>query len=418
MLYLDTAATTPLHPSVVALMIKVMSEHYGNPSSLHQIGLEAENLLKQSRQTLLFLTAFQSAQLFFTSGATEANNWAIESAWLSRNKRGKTILTSETAHASVLEKMETMKARGATVIRIPVTKFGILDLQALEKALNEDVIFVSLLWVNNETGVIEPVSTLLTKIRQKAPRALVHVDAVQGFLKLQKPSWINGVDFLSISAHKIYGPKGVGALVVRENLPLHPLIYGGGQEAQKRGGTENVPGICGFAEAAKILWKERESNFEKIKSIQQEFEAYILSNLENVRVNGAAAASTAIDHRRSEVSASNAAIAHHQDEGSAIPSRSPYISSLSIQGVRGEVMVHALTIAGVIVSTGAACSSKKAPVSHVLQAMKVPKDLLEGSIRVSFSPGLHLDEVLLAAKKIVDTTQKLRKNGGELGKLF
>jgi cysteine desulfurase len=377
MLYLDTASTTPLHPAVGILMTKVMIEHYGNPSSLHQIGLDAENLLKQSRKT--FESLIPDAHIFFTSGATEANNWAIESAWMTRSKRGKTILASETSHASVLEKMEAMKARGATVVLLPVQESGILDGQALQSILNEDVIFISLLWVNNETGIIEPVSSLITLIRKKAPHALIHVDAVQGFLKLQKLPGIDEIDFLSISAHKIYGPKGVGALAVNKKMPLVPLIYGGGQEAQKRGGTENVAGICGFAEAAKIFRETRDLNFEKTKKIQEEFEAYILSHLENVRVNG------------------------------SLESRSPYISSLSIPGIRGEVMVHALTEVGVIVSTGAACSSKKALVSHVLQAMKVPKDFLEGSIRVSFSPDLDLQETLLAAKKIVDTAHALRK---------
>ncbi len=380
MLYLDTAATTPLHPSVLAVMMQVLRDTYGNPSSLHKIGLEAENLLKQSRQMLASCVGCKPSQLFFTSGATEANNWAIESAWLARNKRGKTLLAAETAHASVLEKMEAMKARGATVILLPVKESGTVNLQALDAALNEDVIFVSLLWVNNETGVIEPLSSLIAMIRKKSPHALVHVDAVQGFLKLPVERWANETDFLSLSAHKIYGPKGVGALAVRENLPLHPLIHGGGQEAQKRGGTENVPGICGFSEAAKILGQGRETNFGKMKSIQKEFENFILSHLENTRVNG-------------------------MEEN-----RSPYISSLSIQDVRGEVMVHALAALGVFVSTGAACSSKKAIVSHVLQAMKVPPGFLAGSIRASFSSDQNLEETLLAAQKIVDTARELRKN--------
>lgn len=372
-IYLDYAATTPLFPEVLEVMNLVSRDIFANPSSSHLLGLNAERCLAKSRQTISGVLGVSPSRVYFTSGATESNNWAFETAWAYGQKRGKEMLYGSTDHASVRSKAESMKARGALPWGVKVTEEGLWDMDHLEKLLNPQVIFASLLWVNNETGVIQKVEELIGRIREKAPKCVIHLDAVQGFAKLPEVRFIAGADLMSVSAHKIGGPKGVAALIVREGFPLTPLIYGGGQESGKRGGTENVAGIAGFAEAAELMFKNRSVHLKNVSGLQTHFENTLKSFLpESVfRINGVKTF------------------------------RSPYISNLSIKDFKGEVLVHALAEKKIFVSSQSACSSKKAKFSPVLEAMKVPKAYLEGSIRVSFFPGLDPSMVVSSAQTLI-----------------
>lgn len=371
-IYLDYAATTPLFPEVLETMNFVSRDIFANPSSVHLLGLKAENCLSESRKVLSGMLGVSPSMVYFTSGATESNNWAFETAWAYGQKRGREMLYGSTDHASVRSKAEAMKARGAVPLELKVTEDGLWDMEHLEKLLNPQVIFTSLLWVNNETGVIQKVEELIRLIREKAPKCVIHLDAVQGFAKLPDVRFIPGADLMSVSAHKIGGPKGVAAMIMREGFPLTPLIYGGGQEFGKRGGTENVAGIAGFAKAAELMFKNRSAHLENVSGLQTLFETTLKSFLPEsaYRLNGAQAF------------------------------RSPYISNLSIKDFKGEVLVHALAEKNIFVSTQSACSSKKGKFSSVLEAMKIPKAYLEGSIRVSFFPGLDPSRVVSAAQTL------------------
>ena len=379
MIYFDSAATTRPFPSVIEKMTQALSATFGNPSSLHKLGLDAEMLIREARTHIAQKAGCRSEQLFFTSGATESSNWAIEDAWNSLNKKGNVLIASEADHPSVLSKLESMKKRGADVFLARVNRNGQIDKGHLEKALHEKTIFISILAVNNETGVFQEVGALSEMVRERAPHCRIHLDAVQHFLKLENPVFYRGSDYVSLSAHKIGGPKGCGALVVKKPEALTPLIYGGGQEKGKRGGTENVCGIAGFAEAAGIMHFHLKAHSDKIGRFKSLFEARVQESLTDICINGSEA------------------------------ERSPYISNLSIKGIRGEVLVHALTENGVILSTGAACSSKKEIFSSVLKAMNVEKGFLQGSIRISFFPDLEEEEVLKGLEILVKTVEKLRR---------
>ena len=256
MIYLDYAATTPLFPEVLETMTRVSRDVFANPSSPHLLGLEAEKVMNASRKILCDFLGVSPSTLYFTGSATEANNWAFEAAWAYGQKRGKEILYASTDHASVRSKAEAMKERGAIPLKLQVTEDGLWDPDHLEEFLNLKPVFASILWVNNETGVIQNVTELVSRIREKSPKCVIHLDAVQGFAKLTEVRFIPGIDLMSVSAHKIGGPKGVAALIAREGFPLSPLIYGGGQESGKRGGTENIAGIAGFARAAEIMFRD------------------------------------------------------------------------------------------------------------------------------------------------------------------
>ncbi|MBN2145006.1 MAG: cysteine desulfurase [Candidatus Aureabacteria bacterium] len=378
LIYLDNAATTPVHPLALEKMTRQMEDQFGNPSSLHQLGMQAEQTISHCRKNLSAILSCDPSSFIFTSGATEANNWAVENAWESGKNKGHLLIAEATSHPSILAKLESMKKRGAKTALASVTSSGLIHLEELDKLLSTDVIFFSFTWVNNETGVIQPIKEILSLVRKKCPRCLIHADAVQGFVKLAEIKLIEGLDCLSISAHKIFGPKGTGAFITRKNLPLYPLIHGGGQESGKRGGTENIPGIVGFSEAAKILHREMTAHHTRALELKKLFEKMVLEKIENVLINGG-------ENRRS-----------------------PYITSLSINQLRGEVLVHALENKGVIISTGSACSSRKKTRSHVLSAMKIPDEFLDGSVRISFTPFHSQEEIETAATIFVKTVKELQ----------
>ncbi|NLL17776.1 MAG: cysteine desulfurase [Clostridia bacterium] len=354
-IYLDNSATTRVLPEVIKAMVQAMETEYGNPSSLHGIGVAAERLLQAARNNIASLLGVPAGEIFFTSGGTEANNWAITGAARQRKSRGKHLITTQIEHASVLASFQYLEQEGFRVTYLPVNEEGLVSTGDLQAALSNDTILVSVMQVNNEVGTIQPVNEIGSLVRKLAPQALFHVDAVQAFGKIPvKPQQWN-VDLLTVSAHKIHGPKGVGALYIRKGVVIAPLLVGGEQEGKLRAGTENVPGIVGFGEAAKAA----SQRFEDV-TLLQELGTLLregLGRITGCHVNG------------------------------SLTDGVPYVVNTWFEGVdRGEVLLHMLEERGLYVSTGSACHSRRDDPSHVLKAMGKKDEALYGAVRLSLSP--------------------------------
>lgn len=373
--YFDNAATTAVFPEVKELMIKLLEADYGNPSSLHMKGVEAENYIKTARQQIAAEIKCQEKELIFTSGGTESNNLAIIGAALAHRRSGKHIITSNIEHASVSVTMDFLTKEGFEVTQIGVDEHGFFNLDELKRALREDTILVSTMYVNNEIGTIEPIEEISKIIKAYNPSILYHVDAIQAFGKLRFSPKKLGADLMSFSGHKIHGPKGSGALYVRDKVLLRPIIYGGGQQKEMRSGTENVPAIAGMGLATKIMYENHDEKMDKMRALKQAF-------IDKV---------TAFD----EV---------YNNSGEA-----PHIASISFTGVRSEVMLHALEEREIYVSAGSACSSNKPHISNVLQAIGMPKDRLESTLRFSFCENNTMEQVDYAVEVIGQLLPMLRR---------
>ncbi len=365
--YLDNSATTRPSDSVIEAMTRCMRDGFYNPSSLYAPALDSEKAMKACRQTLAGVLGVKSEGIFFTSGGTEANNLAIIGS-VSAMHGTQHVIVSAVEHPSVLEAFEHLKSLGHRVTVLPVNAAGQLDFDALDAALDDTPSLVSCMQVNNETGAVNDIPRLTAMVRAKAPRCLIHVDGVQGFLRV--PFDARQIDLYTLSAHKLHGPKGIGALYIRPGVRVKARQMGGGQENLIRSGTENTPGIAGLHQAAKdliALGDFRESLYEKKRLLWSLVKEAVPSAL----VNGP------------EI-----------DEGA------PHILNITFPGVRAEVMLHALEGAHVYVSTGSACSSKKRKVSAVLTAMGINADRAEGALRFSLSPYTSIDEIRYAAQQI------------------
>lgn len=378
--YLDHAATTPVHPEAAELACKVMTERYGNPSSLHRKGLEAEGIVKESRRTLAEALEAEPGEIVFTSGGTEGNNLALKGAARARSGRGRHIVTSAIEHPSVLRALADLEEEGFSVTRVAVDKEGIVDPERVAEAVTEKTILVSVMQVNNEVGSIQPIAEIAAQVKRIRPDLLVHVDGVQGFGKIRLSPGQAGVDLYTLSGHKFGAPKGVGALYVRKGVQLRPLFGGGEQERGLRSGTENVPGIAALALAARLALSGREEAHRRMQELRSLLIDELLA-IEGAEVNGPRAPERA----------------------------APHIVSFSFRGVRGEVLVHALEARGVYVSTGSACSSRRATKSHVLTALDLDDEAVEGSIRVSLSPASRREDVVRAASAFRSALAELRR---------
>lgn len=346
--YLDNAATTPLLPQVSAAMAESLGQ-YGNPSSLHGLGVAAEQKVSAARKNVARLLGVSPGNLVFTSGGTEANNLALK-GYLSRSQKRRTLVTSSIEHPSVLEVFQSLERLGWEVVYLPVDAQGKVKIAALEEALAEPVQLVSLMAVNNETGAVQPLAAAAAAIRKLQPEACFHVDAVQALGKIPFHPVEIGADLASFSAHKIHGPKGIGALYAKQFNLLRPIFNGGGQEGGLRSGTENVLGIIGFGQATKLA--QVEENRERVAALRRHF----LAGLQGLPCQ--------------VISPADAV---------------PHILAVSFPGFRGEVLLQALSSRGVYVSTGAACSGKKGQLSQVAEAMGLSRELAEGMLRFSFS---------------------------------
>ena len=375
--------------------MRCMEEDFGNPSSLHRAGLAAEKLVKEARKNVASAIGKGSGEVIFTSGGTEADNLAIFGTAKAMKRRGNRIVTTSVEHPAVLECFGELEEQGFEVIRLKVDRQGMIDPGEVEAVIDEKTILVSMMHVNNEVGTVMPVDETAEIIGRKNSPALLHCDAVQSFRKMKMPA---RADMISVSGHKIHGPKGIGALWMRDGLTLPPRILGGGQESGRRSGTENVPAIAGFGEAVKPAGtgssgaagssaKYLEENFEKVGALRKRLLDGLISGIDDVVLNGPEEVGT--------------------DPGCA----SPYILNVSFPGTRGEVILHTLEQDGIYVSTGSACSSNKKGRSHVLQAMGCSDAEAEGAIRFSFSVENTMEEIEETIRCTSDAVKRFRALG-------
>ena len=352
--YFDNSATTKVLDSVKDIVVKTMTEDYGNPAAKHRKGMEAEQYIRDARKIIADTMKVQEKEILFTSGGSESNNMALFGAAWANQRAGKHIISTSIEHPSVYNPLWVLEELGFEVTILPVDHDGHISLKELEEAIRPDTILVSTMYVNNEVGAVEPVEEISMIIKAKNPSTLYHVDAIQAYGKYVIRPKKQGIDLLSVSSHKIHGPKGVGFLYIRNGVKIKPLIYGGGQQAGMRSGTENVPGVAGFGAAAKEMYTNHAEKVQKLIELKD----YMTDRLGEIE-------GTVINSKKGEASA-------------------PQIVSVSFEGVRSEVLLHALEDKGVYVSSGSACSSNHPGISGTLKGIGVAQKLLDSTIRMSF----------------------------------
>jgi cysteine desulfurase len=382
--YLDNSATTRPLPEVVGAVVDALENNYGNPSSLHRKGVEAGRVVTRAREAVAASLGVAPAEIVFTGAGSEAVNLAIKGA--RPGKRGRHVITTAVEHPAVLNACAQLKEQGIEVTVLPVDAAGVVDPERLAAELRDDTYLVSIMYVNNEVGAVQPlveIAAVIGAARKAGRRLLWHVDAVQAYGKLPLRPRELGVDLLSISAHKVHGPKGVGALYVAPHTPLQPLVAGGGQEWGLRSGTENVPGIAGFGVAAEMIAREGHLAADRLRPLKKRLVEGILAAVPGAVLNG-----PACDKENLRCA--------------------PHIANISFPGLRGEILVHSLEGRGIYVSTGSACSSGKKPGSHVLQAMGLKEDVVEGAIRFSLSITNTEEEIDYAVENTAAVVEELR----------
>ncbi len=402
--YFDNSATTRCSQGVLDLMVKTFMEDYGNPSSLHRKGMEAEQYIKEARERIARTLKVSEKELIFTSGGTEADNLAILGAAMANQRAGKHLITTRIEHPAVANTMHFLEEQGFTVTWLSVDAQGRISLTELAEAMTEETILVSIMFVNNEIGTVEPIAEAARIIKERNPRTLFHVDAIQAYGKFRIYPKRLGIDMMSVSGHKIHGPKGVGFLYVKEKTKLKPIIFGGGHQKGMRSGTENVPGVAGMGQAAMEAYTDFE---EKQQYLYQLREAFIrgLSDVEWAHINGIADISEC-----GAASDTDAAADSTVAEGFTV---APHIVSVSFDRVRSEVLLHALEDRGIYVSAGSACASNKPAVSETLKNIGVKREYLESTVRFSFSVENTPEEVdycLKTLKELVPMLARYTRN--------
>ena len=382
MIYLDNSATTKPSAEVLAAIHRVLTDDFGNPGGLYGLGLSAEKIVKQSRENVAKSLGCSASEVYFTSCGTESNNWVLKGVWEAKHKQGKRIISTSVEHPAVLRALDWLKQQGADVVLIESETDGTVSAEKLAAAMNSDTILVSVMHVNNETGAIMPVKEIRELMKSKCPGAFLHTDAVQSYGKLDCSVKALGVDFLSLSGHKVHGPKGVGALYIKNGVHLPVFIHGGGQESGKRSGTENMVGIAGLGAAAGHIALDRAKDYEVLKKLKDHLWSRIRADIPDVKLNGP-----------------------------DIENGCSSVLNISFIGCRGEVLLHMLDKEGICVSTGSACASHSHG-SHVLTAMKLRPEELEGAVRFSFSADNTIEEMDYVSEKlktIVATHRKLMR---------
>lgn len=375
-IYLDNNATTAIAPEVLEEMMPYLTEYYGNPSSMHRFGAKSSSKIKEARERVSSFLNCRESEIVFTSCGTESNNYAIRGA-LEASPKKRHIVTTKVEHPAVLNIAKRLGKRGYRVTYLGVDREGRLDLDELQEALTDETALVSIMYANNETGVIFPIAKIAEIV--KARRIPLHVDAVQAAGKIQLDMAKIPVDLLSISGHKLHGPKGVGALFVRRGTRIQPFMIGGHQERGRRGGTENVPFIAGLGKACEIAQQDMESEQRELKRLRDKLEAGILGSIPGSIRNG------------------------HKDE------RLPNTASISFEYVEGEAILLLMDELGICASSGSACTSGSLEPSHVLRAMGVPFTASHGSIRFSLSRYTKEEEIDFVLKELPDIIQRLRE---------
>jgi cysteine desulfurase len=377
MLYLDYCATTPVNPAVVEVIADVMRKHYGNPSSIHRLGIEAEQLVKQSRQVIADLLCCEATEIIFTSGGTESNNLAIKGTALALAHRGKHIITSQMEHSSVYESFRQLEEQGFRVTYLPADATGQVQMDDVRNAIDTDTVLVSIMHVNNETGRIQPIAEIGRFLKQY-PKITFHVDAVQSVGKLQAAPSQLGADLLSISAHKLYGPKGVGVLYRRQGSHLKSQQSGGGQEFDMRSGTENVPLIVGMAKALRSVAEQQQDQVKAMYRLRAGL-IHRMEQIEGLLITGSC----------------------------EMTGMAPHIVHICIPGLRAEVVVHALEQHGIYISTRSACASDEIKPSRVLLAMGMDHERAISGLRISYSAAQTLEDMDYFADKLQQVIKEL-----------
>ena len=377
--YFDNSATTRCYPEVAEIVVKTMTEDFGNPSAMHLKGVEAEKYVREAAQILAKILKVNEKEIIFTSGGTESNNLALFGGADANKRSGNHIITTSVEHAAVGQPAERLEQMGYEVTIVPVDHRGVVQLEALEKALRPDTILVSTMYVNNEVGAVMPVEEIAKLVHEKSPKALYHVDAIQAFGKYRIYPKKAGIDMLSVSSHKTHGPKGVGFLYINEKARIQPQILGGGQQAGMRSGTDNVPGIAGLGVAAKMVYTDFDEKIEHMYQLKERLAEGFLK-LPDVRLNGM-----------------------------EIREGAPQILSASFLGVRSEVLLHTLEEKGIYVSAGSACSSHKRKAAGTLSAMGMEAAQRESTLRFSFSEENTFEEVDYVLEVIGQVLPMLRR---------
>ena len=377
--YLDNSATTRCFGEVAELMTKIMCEDYGNPSSLHRKGVQAEQYIRYAKETIAKNLKVNEKEIFFTSGGTESDNLALRGCAYANCRAGRHLITTQIEHPAILQTMKQLEEEGFRVTYLPVDEKGCIRPEDLQRAITGETILVSIMHTNNEVGSLQPIEEAGALIKRMNPRILFHVDAVQGYGKFRILPKKMHIDLLSVSGHKIHGPKGIGFLYVDEKVKIKPILFGGGQQNGLRSGTENVPAIAGLAKAIEIVYSNLDREVEELYQIKEAFVEGV-KQIPDVFVNG-----------------------HPGRDGA------PHVVSVSFQGVRSEVLLHALEDKGVYVSAGSACSAHKPQPSATLQAMGIDKELLGSTIRFSFSAFTTMDEISYTLQCLYDIIPMLRR---------
>lgn len=380
--YLDNAATTRVFPEVRDIMLQVMEKDFGNPSSRHTKGIEAEGYVTKAVQQIAGTLKCQPKEIILTSGGTESNNMALIGTALANRRAGKHVITTRIEHASIHEPFGRLEQMGYEAQYLPVDHNGHLQPEVLEEAVREDTLLVSVMMVNNEMGAVEDIKKLVAVAKQKNPNVIFHVDAIQAYGKYKIVPKRLGIDMMSVSGHKIHGPKGSGFLYVRDGVKISPIILGGGQQRGMRSGTENVPAIAGLGEAVRLIYQQHSEKVERLYALKQRL-IDGLTAMEGVSINGI--------------------------NGLSLTETAPHIVSASFDGIKSEVMLHALAQEGVYVSSGSACSSNHPDLSGTLKAIGVEDRLLDSTLRFSFSVLSTEEEVDHALEAVAKVLPQLRR---------
>ena len=376
-IYLDNAATTRVHPQVAEKMMDALVNNYGNPSSLYALGIRAEQAVREVRERIAATINCQSQEIYFTSGGTEGNNMIIKGIVENKQRSRMRIVTTAIEHPSVLDVFSFYENHQVEVVVLGVDAQGHIDLDELKTAVNVSTILVSIMGVNNELGTIQDLKAIGKIVKAANPKCVFHSDFVQGYMKIPLDVKACQLDAITMCGHKIFGPKGVGAVYIKKGTTIKPLLHGGGQENNMRSGTENVPGIVGFGEAIRIRKDTYRDQLKAIRKLRSRFIAGIKEQIEDTLVNGD-------------------------------PDGSPYVLNVSFNHVRGEVLLHSLEAKGICVSTGSACSSHKKEKQYVLKAIGLMEEYKEGTIRISFSEDITEADVDEAVSAIAEAVSSLR----------
>ncbi|MDR2131728.1 MAG: cysteine desulfurase NifS [Clostridiales Family XIII bacterium] len=374
--YLDYSATTPVKDEVLQAMLPYFSQNFGNPSSLYTIGQESKQALEDARERVAALIGASPREIFFTSSGTEADNWAVIESAESRAKKGKHIVTTKIEHHALLHSCEYLEKNGFKVTYLDIDAEGFVDPALLERSLTDETTLVSIMFANNEIGTVQPIEELAKIAKRRG--ALFHTDAVQALGNIPIDVRALGVDMMSVSAHKIYGPKGIGALYIRKGVTLPSLLHGGGQENKKRAGTENLTGIVGFGKAAELSARNLDTHIERLTELRDYFLGKIRESIPDILVNG------------------------------SLARRLPGNLNVTFKYIEGEALLLLLDLDGIAVSTGSACSSASLTPSHVLTALGVPVEMIHGSLRFTVGDFTTKEDIDYTVECLVKNVEKLR----------